>query len=125
MRCYRVLAQLVSVQGFTPGMSVRPRHTPFHISVKIIGNRLVSKTMVRWFNSNLGCFSEVTGNLVSTNMRTGQNSYFLVAMFTSIIAGMGLVFVLLVSVLRKRLEHTSIGGRIDEMIEIVDDKLYI
>ena len=28
------------------------------------------------------------------------------------------------NVLRIRLEHTFIGGRIDEMIEIVDDKLF-
>lgn len=69
-------------------------------------------------------YCKITGSFISTNMRTGQNSYFLVAMFTSIIAGMGLVFVLLISVLRKRLEHTFIGGRIDEMIDIDDDKLF-
>ena len=69
-------------------------------------------------------YCKITGSFISTNMRTGQNSYFLVAMFTSIIAGMGLVFVLLISVLRKRLEHTFIGGRIDEMIDIDGDKLF-
>lgn len=66
----------------------------------------------------------ITGSFISTNMRTGQNSYFLVAMFTSIIAGMGLTFVLFISVLRMRLEHVFIGGRIDEMIDIDDDKLF-
>ncbi len=65
----------------------------------------------------------VTGNLVSTNMRTGKLSYFLVASETSIYTSMGLTAVLLIYVLRMRLEHTFIGGRIDEMIEIVDDKL--
>lgn len=69
-------------------------------------------------------YCKITGSFILTNMRTGQNSYFLVAMFTSIIAGMGLVFVLLISVLRKRLEHIFIGGRIDEMIDIDDDKLF-
>lgn len=64
----------------------------------------------------------VTGNLVSTNMRTGKLSYFLVASETSIYTSMGLTAVLLIYVLRMRLEHTFIGGRIDEMIEIVDDK---
>ena len=68
----------------------------------------------------------VTGNLVSTNMRTGKLSYFLVASETSIYTSMGLTAVLLIYVLRMRLEHTFIGGRIDEMIEIVDDKfIYI
>ena len=66
----------------------------------------------------------VTGNLVSTNMRPGELSYFLVAMITSIYTAMGLTAVLLIYVLRMRLEHTFIGGRIDEMIEIVDDKLF-
>ena len=66
----------------------------------------------------------VTGNLISTNMRTGELSYFLVASETSIYTLMGLTFVLLLSVLRKRLEHTFIGGRIDEIIEIADDKLF-
>lgn len=65
-----------------------------------------------------------TGKFVSTNTRTGELSYFLVAMLTSIFGSMGLVFVLLISVLRKRLEHTFIGGRIDEMIDIDDDKLF-
>ena len=65
----------------------------------------------------------VTGNLVSTNMRTGKLSYFLVASETSIYTSMGLAAVLFIYVLRIRLEHTFIGGRIDEMIEIVDDKL--
>ena len=67
----------------------------------------------------------VTGNLVSTNMRTGKLSYFLVASETSIYTSMGLTAVLLIYVLRMRLEHTFIGGRIDEMIEIVDDKLFL
>ena len=66
----------------------------------------------------------VTGNFVSTNMRTGELSYFLVASFTSCIVAMGLAAVLFIYVLRIRLEHTFIGGRIDEMIEIVDDKLF-
>ena len=65
-----------------------------------------------------------TGNLISTNMRTGELSYFLVASETSIYTLMGLTLVLLLSVLRKRLEHTFIGGRIDEKIEIVDNKLF-
>ena len=66
----------------------------------------------------------VTGKFVSTNMRTGELSYFLVASFTSCIVAMGLAAVLFIYVLRIRLEHTFIGGRIDEMIEIVDDKLF-
>jgi len=66
----------------------------------------------------------VTGYLVSTNMRTGKLSYFLVASETSIYTSMGLAAVLFIYVLRMRLEHTFIGGRIDEMIEIVDDKLF-
>lgn len=66
----------------------------------------------------------ITGSYISTNMRTGENSYFLVAMLTSIFSGMGLVFVLLVSVLRKRIEDTLIGGRVDEKIEILEDNLY-
>ena len=66
----------------------------------------------------------VTGNLVSTNMRTGELSYFLVASETSIYTAMGLTAVLLIYVLRIRLEHTFIGGRIDEMIDINDDKLF-
>ena len=65
-----------------------------------------------------------TGYFVSTNMRTGQKSYFAVSMFTTCIVGMGLAAVLFIYVLRIRLEHTFIGGRIDEMIEIVDDKLF-
>ena len=66
----------------------------------------------------------VTGYLVSTNMRTGKLIYFLVASETSIYTSMGLAAVLFIYVLRMRLEHTFIGGRIDEMIEIVDDKLF-
>ena len=66
----------------------------------------------------------VTGNFVSTNMRTGELSYFLVSMLTSIFGSMGLTAVLLIYVLRKRLEHTFIGGRIDEKIEIIDNKLF-
>ena len=66
----------------------------------------------------------VTGNFVSTNMRTGELSYFLVSMLTSTFGAMGLAAVLFIYVLRMRLEHTFIGGRIDEMIEIVDDKLF-
>lgn len=66
----------------------------------------------------------ITGYLVSTNMRTGKLSYFLVASETSIYTSMGLAAVLFIYVLRMRLEHTFIGGRIDEMIEIVDDKLF-
>ena len=66
----------------------------------------------------------VTGNLVSTNMRTGELSYFLVASETSIYTAMGLTAVLLIYVFRIRLEHTFIGGRIDEMIDINDDKLF-
>ena len=69
-------------------------------------------------------YCTVTGYLVSTNMRTGKLSYFLVASETSIYTSMGLTAVLLIYVLRMRLEHTFIGGRIDEMIEIVDDKLF-
>lgn len=69
-------------------------------------------------------YCKVTGNLVSTNMRTGKLSYFLVASETSIYTSMGLAAVLFIYVLRIRLEHTFIGGRIDEMIEIVDDKLF-
>ena len=65
-----------------------------------------------------------TGEFVSTNMRTGELSYFLVAMLTSTFGSMGLAAVLFIYVLRIRLEHTFIGGRIDEMIEIVDDKLF-
>ena len=66
----------------------------------------------------------VTGNFVSTNMRTGVLSYFLVSMLTSTFGAMGLAAVLFIYVLRMRLEHTFIGGRIDEMIEIADDKLF-
>lgn len=69
-------------------------------------------------------YCKMNGLFVSINMRTGENSYFLVAMFTSIIAGMGLVLVLIVSVLRKRIENTLIGGRADEKIEILGDKLF-
>ena len=66
----------------------------------------------------------LSGSFISTNMRTGDSSYFLVAMITSIIAGMGLTFVLLISVLRKRIENLFIGGRIDETIELLYDKLF-
>lgn len=69
-------------------------------------------------------YCKASGTFVSTNIRTGENSYFLVAMFTSIIAGMGLVLVLLVSVVRKRVENIIIGERVDETIEILDDKLF-
>ena len=69
-------------------------------------------------------YCKLTGSFVSTDMRTGSESYFLVAMFTTLIAGMGLVFVLLVSVLRKCIENSLIGGRVDEVIEILDDKLF-
>lgn len=69
-------------------------------------------------------YCKVTGSFVSTNMRTGEKSYFLVAMLASIIAGMGLVLVLLVWVVRKRMENIIIGERVDETIEIFDDKLF-
>lgn len=69
-------------------------------------------------------YCKKTGLFIYTNMRTGENSYFLVAMFTSIIAGMGMVLVLLVSVLRKCIENTFIGGRVDETIEIIGAKLF-
>ena len=65
-----------------------------------------------------------TGYLVSTITRTGEKSYFIVAMITSCIAGMGMTLVLLVSVLRKRIENVIIGERVDETIEIIDDKLF-
>lgn len=66
----------------------------------------------------------VTGNFVSTYMRTGEHSYFIVASLTSIFGGMGLTLVLLVSVVRKRMENIFIGGRVDETIDIIDDKLF-
>lgn len=66
----------------------------------------------------------VTGYLVSTNMRTGEKSYFLICMDTSIVASMGLTFVLLVHVVRKRIEGVKIGERVDEAIEIIDEKLF-
>ena len=65
----------------------------------------------------------VTGNFVSTNMRTGELSYFLVSMLTSTFGAMGLAAVLFIYVLRVRLEHVFIGGRVDEKIEIADNKL--
>ncbi len=61
-------------------------------------------------------YCKVTGSFVSTNMRTGEKSYFLVAMLASIIAGMGMVLVLLVWVVRKRMENMIIGERVDETI---------
>lgn len=64
-----------------------------------------------------------TGNFVSTNMRTGELSYFLVSMLTSTFGAMGLAAVLFIYVLRVRLEHVFIGGRVDEKIEIADNKL--
>ena len=69
-------------------------------------------------------YCKKTGLFISTNMRTGEKSYFLVAMLTSIYAGMGMTLVLLVSVLRKRIENVIIGERVDETIEITDDKLF-
>ena len=63
------------------------------------------------------------GNFVSTNMRTGELSYFLVSMLTSTFGAMGLAAVLFIYVLRVRLEHVFIGGRVDEKIEIADNKL--
>lgn len=65
-----------------------------------------------------------TGYLISTITRTGEKSYFIVAMLTSCIAGAGMTLVLLVSVLRKRIESVIIGERVDETIEIIDDKLF-
>lgn len=65
-----------------------------------------------------------TGYLVSTITRTGEKSYFIVAMITSCIAGAGMTLVLLVSVLRRRIESVIIGERVDETIEIIDDKLF-
>lgn len=65
-----------------------------------------------------------TGYLVSTNGRTGKLDYFLVHMMTTIRVSMWLTAVLLIYVLRVRLEHTFIGGRTDEMIDINDDKLF-
>ena len=66
----------------------------------------------------------VTGYFCFNKYENRQKSYFAVSMFTTCIVGMGLTAVLLIYVLRMRLEHTFIGGRIDEMIEIVDDKLF-
>ena len=65
-----------------------------------------------------------TGNFISTNTRTGEHSYFVVAFLTSIFGGMGLTLVLLVSVIRKRIENVAIGERVDETIEILGDKLF-
>lgn len=65
----------------------------------------------------------VTGYLVSTHMRTGELSYFLVASETTIYGSMGLTAVLFIYVLRVRLEHVFIGGRVDEKIEIADNQL--
>lgn len=69
-------------------------------------------------------YCKATGNFISTNMRTGEHSCFIVASLTSVFGGMGLTLVLLVSVLRKRIENTLIGGRVDETIEILNDKLF-
>ena len=84
----------------------------------------ISLTLCIIFTIAFPIYCIVTGNLVSTNMRTGELSYFLVAMSTNIFAGMGFTAVLLIYVLRKRLEHVFIGGRIDEEIDIIDDKLF-
>lgn len=84
----------------------------------------VSLFLVIIFSVMFPVYCMITGSYISTNMRTGKNSYFLVAMLTSVFSGMGLVFVLLVSVLRKRIEDTLIGGRVDEKIEILEDNLY-
>lgn len=84
----------------------------------------VSLFLVIIFSVMFPVYCMITGSYISTNMRTGENSYFLVAMLTSVFSGMGLVFVLLVSVLRKRIEDTLIGGRVDEKIEILEDNLY-
>ena len=65
----------------------------------------------------------VTGYLVSTNMRTGKLSYFLVASETTIYALMGLTAVLFIYVLRARLECLFIGDCVNEEIQIDGDKL--
>lgn len=92
---------------------------PAHHQARVLVNKLVIAYAILF-----PIYCIVTGNFVSTNMRTGELSYFLVASFTSCIVAMGLAAVLFIYVLRIRLEHTFIGGRIDEMIEIVDDKLF-
>lgn len=69
-------------------------------------------------------YCKITGSFISTNMRTGEHSYFIVASLTSVFGGMGLTLVLLISVLRKRIENIFIGGRVDETIDIDDDKLF-
>lgn len=50
----------------------------------------------------------VTGKFVSTNMRTGELSYFLVASFTSCIVAMGLAAVLFIYVLKLMNEEYGI-----------------
>ena len=66
----------------------------------------------------------VSGNFIYYNMLTGRNSYFLVAMLTSGFGAMGLTLVFIVSFARKRLENVAIGERVDEIIDISDDKLF-
>jgi hypothetical protein len=69
-------------------------------------------------------YCRASGFLASTNIGTGNKSYSLVSMVDSIVACVGLTVILLIRVIRKRLESSLIGSRVDEKIEIVDNKLF-
>ena len=64
-----------------------------------------------------------TGKYLSTITGTDEKSYFIVIMFTAIIFTMGMTLCLLIHVLKKRLAGAYSGGRTDERIEIIDNKL--
>lgn len=65
-----------------------------------------------------------TGYLVSHYVRTGGTSYNAVFFKTGEIAIVWLFIAFLVWFMRKRVELLSIGGRTDETLQILDDKLY-
>ena len=88
-----------------------------------IVEKVLLVTFIAWiFVYPLYCI--LTGTLVSHVPGTGKTSYFLVSMMTSITVGMGLTLVLFLWVVRKRVENLVVGGRVDEAIEIFDDKLF-
>lgn len=65
-----------------------------------------------------------TNYLISTITRTGEKSYLLVGFKMSFIVIIGLPLALFVRAIRKRFELVSIGGKTDETLQVLDEKLF-
>ena len=99
----------------------RKRHKAIYI-FWIIEKTLLLLTIITIVCFPLYCI--LTGEYIYTVERTGETSYFLVCMFTSVYSGGEFTLWIIIWAARRRLEELFMGGRVDEMIELNDSMLF-